>query len=278
MARDGSPLTFELRDATAGPGGAAPLPVPSLPLEVPSLSLPRTVPELPVLPPEAPARSRRQFAVWTSIVVAAVLVALGTRAFVAELFYVPSGSMLPTLAIGDRILVDRLSSRLHAIHRGDVVVFSHPPLLRANDADLVKRVIGMPGDVISLVDGRVEIDGRPLAEPWLPDPPPQTLPGNLRAPFSLDHPFRVPAGEYYVMGDNRTDSEDSRYFGPIPGRLIVGKVVLVVWPLDYSGWLVVLSIAAVILLVAIAVTATRPLRRDSPGRSDRYPAEVSRAT
>ncbi|MHB1517061.1 MAG: signal peptidase I [Acidimicrobiales bacterium] len=270
-------MTFELRDAAAGPGGA-PLPVPSLPLEVPSLSLPRTVPELAVLPPEAPARSRRQLAVWASIVVAAVLVALGTRAFVAELFYVPSGSMLPTLAIGDRILVDRLSYRLHAIHRGDVVVFSHPPLLRANDADLVKRVIGMPGDVISLIGGRVEIDGRPLAEPWLPAPPPQTLPSTLKAPFSLDHPFRVPAGEYFVMGDNRTNSEDSRYFGPVPGRLIVGEVVLVVWPLDESGWLVVLPTAAVILSVAIVVMATRPLRRDSPGRSDRHPAEASRAT
>ena len=115
------------------------------------------------------------------------------------------------------------------------MVFRRPPLERADYSDLVKRVIGLPGDTISSIDGRVYIDGRPLDEPWLPDPAPVTSPSPLPYAFSLNRPYTVPAGEYYVMGDNRTDSEDSRYFGPISGSLIVGKMAFVVWPLSDSG-------------------------------------------
>ena len=187
------------------------------------------------------------------VLVAALLLAVGIRTSVAQMFYIPSGSMLPTLKIGDRIIVDKLSYHVHGVHRGDIVVFRRPPLEKADYTDLVKRVIGLPGDVISLHLGRVDIDGRPLAEPWLPTPAPVSSPSPLTEPFSLNHPYRVPPGEYFVMGDNRTDSEDSRYFGPIPASLIVGRMVFVIWPLGARARLVVVSVLAVVMAVAVVV-------------------------
>ncbi len=163
------------------------------------------------------------------VLVLGVAAAVVLRAFVVQTFYIPSGSMEPTLMIGDRILVDKLSYHFHPVHRGDIVVFARPPgeLAGPNVKDLVKRVIGLPGDTVSGQGGKVEIDGRPLAEPWLP-------PGTQTQPFP---PVTVPPGEYFVMGDNRGDSSDSRVFGPIPGRLIVGHVVLRFWPLSRLGFL-----------------------------------------
>jgi signal peptidase I len=168
-----------------------------------------------------------------AVVAVAAVAALLLRAFVVQTYYIPSGSMLPTLQVGDRIVVDKLSYRLHGVGRGDIVVFARPP---AEDCpgprvqDLVKRIIGLPGDVVSAVDGHVDIDGRPLAEPWLSYGEPTEAVDDGR-PYDLTRPYRVPAGEYFVMGDNRTDSCDSRYWGPVPRGLLVGRVVLRIWPL-----------------------------------------------
>ena len=197
---------------------------------------------------------------WVTVLLIAIVLAVGVRTYVAQMFYIPSGSMLPTLQIGDRIVVDKLSYHLHGVGRGDVVVFRRPPLEQAAYADLVKRVIGLPGDTIGAVDGRVTVDGRVLAEPWLPVPRPQTVPSPLSAPYSLNHPFVVPAGEYFVMGDNRTDSEDSRYFGPIPGNLIVGRMVVKVWPLSSSVWLAAVAVAVAVALVVALVVLRRGRR------------------
>ena len=101
----------------------------------------------------------------------AVLVAVLLRAFVVQTFFIPSGSMEPTLQIGDRILVNKLSYHLHGVDRGDIVVFSRPPAENCGGPevnDLVKRVIGLPGDVVSLSGGYVYIDGKRLDESWLP--------------------------------------------------------------------------------------------------------------
>ncbi len=200
-------------------------------MAVPSLDIvePAPVPELPVGSgdsdrPGSPGRHGRHgrhgrwWIEWSLVLVVALLLAVGVRTYVAQMFYIPSGSMLPTLQIGDRIVVDELSYHLHGVQRGDIVVFRRPPLEQEDYSDLVKRVIGLPGDTVSSVDGRVYIDGKPLDEPWLPQPPPTTSPSPVSEGFSLQRPYTVPAGEYYVMGDNRTDSEDSRYFGPIPGK------------------------------------------------------------
>ena len=169
------------------------------------------------------------------IAVIAVLLAVLLRTFVVQTFYIPSGSMLPTLKIGDRILVNKLSYHLHGVDRGDIVVFSRPPAENCGGPevnDLVKRVIGLPGNVMSVSGGYVYVDGKRLDESWLPaSEQGQTFPGPAGNGANLEQPYRVPAGDYFVMGDNRRDSCDSRYWGPIAKSLIVGKVEVRVWPI-----------------------------------------------
>lgn len=156
------------------------------------------------------------------VVIVAVLVAAGLRAFVVQAFYVPSGSMLPTLQIGDRIIVVKFG---YTIHRGDIVVFKRTPGdTGTTDADLVKRVIGLPGETISSRGNTVLIDGRPLAEPWLPK-----LTGACAEASENIPPTVIAPSHYFVMGDCRGDSADSRVWGTVPASLIVGKVVLIVW-------------------------------------------------
>jgi signal peptidase I len=163
-------------------------------------------------------------------------VAVLLRTFVVQTFFIPSGSMEPTLQIGDRILVNKLSYHLHGVDRGDIVVFSRPPAENCGGPevnDLVKRVIGLPGDVISLSGGYVYIDGKRLDESWLPTSEQGvTSAGPAGTASDLAHPYRIPANDYFVMGDNRTDSCDSRYWGPISKSLIVGKVEVRVWPIS----------------------------------------------
>jgi signal peptidase I len=182
-------------------------------------------------------RGRRAFVEWGIILVAVVLGTVLLRTFVVQSFYIPSGSMLPTLQVGDRIIVDKLSYRFHDPRRGDIVVFARPALEDQAYADLVKRVVGLPGETISSQNGAVYINGKRLVEPWLPAGS-QSFTGALAGgdghpQFDLPGPVKIPPGEYYVMGDNRRDSEDSRFFGPIPGSLIVGRAVAVVWPLGH---------------------------------------------
>jgi signal peptidase I len=172
-----------------------------------------------------PRRTRQRLVEWIAVATLAVLVALGLRAYVIQTFYVPSGSMLPTLQIGDRMLVDKLPFALDDIRRGDIVVFRRTPADTSTDAgDLVKRVIGLPGETISSRAETVYIDGRPLREPWLP---PLT---GLCSETSLHITTQVvPANHYFVMGDCRGDSDDSRYWGTVPHSYVVGKVFLVIW-------------------------------------------------
>jgi signal peptidase I len=185
----------------------------------------------------APKRSHwlRETAV---VVVVALVAALLLRAFVVQTFFIPSGSMEPTLNIGDRILVNKLSYHLHGVDRGNIVVFRRPADENCGGtpvADLVKRVIGLPGETISLTKGSkgyVMINGKRLDETWLPTSVQgKTFPGPAGKPYNLAKPYVIPANDYFVMGDNRTDSCDSRYWGPIPRSLIVGKVDLRVWPI-----------------------------------------------
>jgi signal peptidase I len=192
--------------------------------------------ESPIEQPAADPHPTRWIKEAVIVVVVAVLVAVLLRAFVVPTFFIPSGSMEPTLQIGDRILVNKLSYHLHGVDRGDIVVFSRPPAENCGGPevnDLVKRVIGLPGDVISLTGGYVYIDGKRLDETWLPSSEQGiTVAGPAGNNSNLAQPFRVPTNDYFVMGDNRTDSCDSRYWGPIAKSLIVGKVELRVWPLS----------------------------------------------
>lgn len=166
---------------------------------------------------------RRIVLEWVAVLLVAVGVAVGVRAFVVQTYWIPSASMEPTLMIGDRILVDKLSYHLHSVGRNDIVVFARPPGEVASPGvkDLVKRVIGLPGETISSANGHVYINGKELSEPFLP---PGTETNGIRTQ-------KIPPNEYFVMGDNREDSSDSRVFGPIPKSLIVGKVFFRIWPL-----------------------------------------------
>jgi signal peptidase I len=170
------------------------------------------------------------------IIAAALVLAVVLRTFVVQTFYIPSGSMEPTLQIGDRILVDKLSYHLHGVHRGDIVVFQRPANENCGGPavnDLVKRVIGLPGETLSLKDGHVYVNGKELSETWLPKVDQGQTSEQGDPPYNLGHAYKVPSGEYFLMGDNRTESCDSRYWGPIPKSLIVGRVVVRVWPLSH---------------------------------------------
>jgi signal peptidase I len=165
---------------------------------------------------------RRRFIEWVVVIVLAVLVAAGLRTFVVQAFFVPSGSMLPTLQIGDRIVVIKFG---YTIHRGDIVVFKRPPRdVGTADKDLVKRVIGLPGETISSRASTVLINGKPLGEPWLP-----ALTGSCAENAENIPRTKIPPGQYFVMGDCRGNSADSRTWGTLPGSLIVGRVFVSVW-------------------------------------------------
>src|SRR5277367_5134948 len=173
--------------------------------------------------------SRRAVAETAVMILVAVLLAGLARAFAFQTFFIPSSSMEPTLGVYDRILVQKAFFSWRDVREGNVVVFSHPPLDRCGGPqkdDLVKRVIALPGQTIYSSGNSIYVNGRRLAEPYLPNDDPL---GPPVPDASSQHPYRVPAGEFYVLGDNRTDSCDSRYWGPITGSSIIGKVVLTWW-------------------------------------------------
>jgi signal peptidase I len=168
-------------------------------------------------------RSRRQIIEWAVVIVAALLTATVLRMVVVQAFSIPSASMERTLLIGDRVLVNKLNRH---VHRGDVIVFKRPPGEEAAAIkDLIKRVIALPGETVSAKDGKLYINDKPLPEPYL-QPGTQTI---------MDHPVIVPPGRVWVMGDNRTQSRDSRFFGPISTSLIVGHAFVRVWPPNRFG-------------------------------------------
>ena len=182
-------------------------------------------------PAEAGPRRRRRLRralVETGVIIAvAVLLAGLVRTFAFQTFWIPSASMVPTLGVYDRILVQKAFFSWRDVREGEIVVFSHPPLDNCpgpEGGDLVKRVIALPGQTIYSSGNSIYVNGRLLAEPYLPQYDP------LGPPIaSSQHPYRVPPGEFYVLGDNRADSCDSRYWGPLKGSSIIGKVVLTFW-------------------------------------------------
>jgi len=178
---------------------------------------------------KAPPSRRRTLAGWAAYLALALALTFGVRAFVVQAFSIPSASMVPALDVHDRILVQKAFFDWHQLREGDIVVFTHPPRDHCPGpagTDLVKRVVALPGQTIYSADGLLYVDGRRLREPYLPphDPLGPPVPGATR-----QHPFHVPRGELYVMGDNRAISCDSRYWGPIKGSSVIGRVVLLLW-------------------------------------------------
>ena len=158
---------------------------------------------------------------WVGLVVLALVIALLIKTFLFQAFYIPSESMVPTLKIHDRVLVNKLSYKLHPVHRGDIVVFKAPPHADPGIDDLVKRVIGLPEETVAGRGGHVYIDGKRLPENYLPA-------GITTSTFDA---HKIPKDSYWVMGDNRGNSKDSRVFGVITKSQIVGRVFLRIWPL-----------------------------------------------
>jgi signal peptidase I len=183
------------------------------------------------------------------LVVTALVIAVVVKSFFAQAFYIPSGSMLPQLQINDRVVVSKVAFRLHDPHRGDIVVFDAPggkapdssPLpervvrsvvqsigLAAPSTDeYIKRVVGLPGERVEGHGGKVLVDGRELVEPYLPK-------GVVTSDFSA---VVVPPKTLWVMGDNRGNSADSRVFGPVPEKTVVGRAFIRVWPLGHTSFL-----------------------------------------
>jgi signal peptidase I len=205
--------------------------------------------DAPLAAPEAKRRSTARTVVeWAVIVLGAVLVALVIRTFVAQAFYIPSESMEPLLKRNDRVVVDKLTYDFDDVNRGDVIVFAKPPG-QSDDgvADLIKRVVGLPGDSIVIKDGAVYVNGSRLVEPYL-------LPGTFtgqgsgtQVPGESGTPPRcgetdpciVPDDHVFVMGDNRSNSKDSRWtdLGYVSGDQLIGRAFVRVWPVNRLGGL-----------------------------------------
>jgi len=164
---------------------------------------------------------------WLVVGAVSLTAVLVLRAFVVQSLVVASGSMDDTLRTGDHIVVDKLSYLIGGVRLGDVVVLDRPPGVDTPEDELVKRVIGLPGDVLEAKDGRVLRNGLPVNEPYL-------RPGCADNAAGLK-PVTVPIGQMYLLGDNRCHSMDSRSFGPVDEDLVQGRAVAIIWPFNRGG-------------------------------------------
>ena len=158
------------------------------------------------------------------LVLIAFALAQGIKAFLVQPFVIPTGSMIPTIALHNRVLAEKISYHLiRSPEYGDIVVFKNP-MDDPTVPILIKRVVAVGGQTVDLKDGSVYVDGKKLNEPYT-----HGLPSEPINP-SITYPFRVPNGDLWVMGDNRTNSGDSRYFGPVPVSDVVGHAFWTYWP------------------------------------------------
>lgn len=176
----------------------------------------------------SPNRILRVLGEWVLILSLAMLAAFVIRTFIFQTFYIPSVSMVPTLEVGDRIIVSKISTTVGTIHRGDIIVFARPPRESCGGSDvtdLVKRVIGLPGETISSRGNQILINGKVIEQRWKTTSPLGREIGTVK----------IPKNNYFMMGDNRSASCDSRYWGTLPRKYVVGKVIMRIWPLSRLG-------------------------------------------
>jgi signal peptidase I len=168
------------------------------------------------------------------ILFVALILALIVRS-VIEPRFIPSDSMVPTLHIGDRLVVEKVSYRFHPPQFGDIIVFDPPPQLQnqgyTKDQAFIKRIIGLPGQTVAVQNGTVYVDQQPLKEDYIAQPPNYLMP-----------PVTVPADTYFVMGDNRNNSNDSHVWGFLPKNNIIGRAWLRFFPFDQWGRLAIAAI------------------------------------
>lgn len=166
------------------------------------------------------------------MVVLVLALSWGLRTFVFQAYEIPSGSMEKTIMTDDMVFAEKISYYTGEPQQGDIVTFKDPEI---PSRVLIKRVVATGGQMVDLVDGRVYVDGEPLDEPYTAGEPSYALVPAYGT--SISYPYTVPEGELWVMGDNRTNSQDSRYFGSIDASSVTGKAVLIYWPLDHFGLL-----------------------------------------
>jgi len=202
---------------------------------------------------KSPASTLFELAV---IVVTALILALGIQAFLIKPYRIPSGSMLPTVRVNQRVLVDRIGMDFSSVHVGDIVVFHPPknydagctnpnqgqdsggqdapaacsvPWKQPSSQTFIKRVVGLPGDHLSIVNGHVYRNGKRESDSYI-------VPCDGDSSCDFPQTITVPPGDYYMLGDNRPDSEDSRFWGPVPRAWIIGKAFMTYWPPDRIGF------------------------------------------
>lgn len=171
------------------------------------------------------------------LLTASLLIALVARAGIAEPRYIPSESMLPTLAVNDKLIIEKISNYTQTVERGDILVFYAPDeappstwghslrrLGLSRETPLIKRVVALPGETIAIESGRVWINGAPLHEPYLYETPSYSM-----------APQTVPDGHFFMLGDNRNNSADSHVWGPLPARNVLGHAAFRFWPLERVG-------------------------------------------
>jgi signal peptidase I len=184
------------------------------------------------------------------IVAVALGLALGIQAFLVKPYRIPSESMVPTLQINQRVLVNRIGNHFSDPEIGEVMVF-HPPVgatsaqcgaevsesqicprptPRKSDVNFIKRVVAGPGDRLQIRDGRAIVNGKPLDEPYI-------RPCGGRSGCDYPEPITIPRGHYFMMGDNRGASDDSRFWGPVPRDWFIGAAFATYWPPDKIGLL-----------------------------------------
>jgi signal peptidase I len=237
---------------SSDPGGASTVRPPPGGSRRPWSRWPAVIPETggPAPVEEPPAKPRSLLRELPLLLGVAFIIAFLVKTFVAQAFFIPSESMVHTLEVGDRVLVSRVSYKIHDPRRGDVVVFTSPfetegsgddrsvpsrivhtvlesvGLRQPSTEDFIKRVIGLPGETVEGRNGKILINGRQLVEPYLAEEPVGDFPAKA-----------IPEGQVWVMGDNRNRSSDSRVFGPIKESKIVGRAILRIWPVNRLGFL-----------------------------------------
>ena len=164
------------------------------------------------------------------ILLSAVIITMVLRAFVIDSYGIPTGSMEPTIEVNDRVFAEKISYRFSTPTPGDIVTFNDTVV---DGRILIKRCIAVGGQTVDLVDGKVVVDGVVLDEPYTHGKP--SLPLNQMPGLNLEYPYRIPEGMIWVMGDNRTNSLDSRYFGPISEDELIGKALFRFLPLNRFG-------------------------------------------
>ncbi|MGC9109746.1 MAG: signal peptidase I [Caldimicrobium sp.] len=182
---------------------------------------------------------QNKVAEWLKSIVIALILALFIRTFIVQAYKIPSGSMIPTLLVGDYLLVNKLSFgirnpikddflyRWGLPHRQEIVVFTYP---EDKKLDFIKRVIGLPGDTVEIINKKVFVNGRPLSEPYVQFTDNTVYPKEI-SPRDNFGPVKVPPGHIFVLGDNRDQSYDSRFWGFVPIHSLKGKALII-----YFSW------------------------------------------